>query len=128
MYTSSSSHNNRNNSNVDNILNNRDKETASTSDEEDENEITSSELALLWVNNVFQHFNIFFPILSRQHFLFQLLHQKRSMNPLLRYAVYALGCRYSNPEDRTAQRWFGKACCLVEHEINVSLSTVQVKL
>ncbi|KAG2226376.1 hypothetical protein INT45_000544 [Circinella minor] len=47
------------------------------------------------------------------------------MNPLLRYAVYALGCLYNNPEDRTAQLWFEKACSLVDHEINVSLSTVQ---
>ncbi|KAI9253972.1 hypothetical protein BDA99DRAFT_443117, partial [Phascolomyces articulosus] len=95
------------------------------SDEEEENALISSELALLWANNVFQYFNIFFPILSRQHFLFQLTHQKRSMNPLLRYAIYALGCRYNNPEDRNAQHWFDKAFTLVDHEINVSLSTVQ---
>ena len=126
MYTFSPSHINRKKINVDSNLNSCDEENTSTSDQEEET--ISSELALLWANNVFEYFNIFFPILSRQHFLFQLIHQKRSMNPLLRYAVYALGCRYNNPEDRTAQLWFEKACSLVDHEINVSLSTVQVKL
>ncbi|KAI9493475.1 hypothetical protein BDB00DRAFT_740439, partial [Zychaea mexicana] len=87
--------------------------------------IVSSDLALLWANNVFQHFNIFFPLLSRQHFLFQLVHRKHTMNPLLRYAVYALGCRYINPEDRTARLWFNKAQVLAEHETHVSLSIVQ---
>ncbi|KAI8148513.1 fungal-specific transcription factor domain-containing protein [Fennellomyces sp. T-0311] len=86
--------------------------------------LISSEISLMWANSFFQHFNIFFPILSRHHFLYQLVNSKHTMSPLLRYAVYALGCRYINPEDRTAQMWFDKARALASHE-TAALPTVQ---
>ncbi|KAI9243911.1 fungal-specific transcription factor domain-containing protein [Phascolomyces articulosus] len=69
---------------------------------------------LKWAESFFAHFNLFFPLLSRQHFLYQLQHRPQEMNPLLRYAVLALGCRYAETqashEEKEAGAQFFKQC------------------
>ncbi|KAI9495060.1 fungal-specific transcription factor domain-containing protein [Zychaea mexicana] len=88
---------------------------------------------LEWAESFFAHFNLFFPILSRQHFLHQLQHRPQEMDPLLRCAVLALGCRYAETqshEDAGAQ--FFKQCqqqisntTALSHDNNSTLSTLQ---
>ncbi|KAI7852035.1 fungal-specific transcription factor domain-containing protein [Circinella umbellata] len=77
---------------------------------------------LEWAESFFAHFNLFFPILSRQHFLYQLQHRPQEMDPLLRYAVLALGCRYAETqkshEDAGAQ--FFKQCQQILNTISLS--------
>ncbi|KAG2193489.1 hypothetical protein INT47_005014 [Mucor saturninus] len=50
----------------------------------------------LWTENFFNHFNFMFPILSRPQFAFQL--ERDELNPLLKFAVFLLGCRLENKD------------------------------
>ena len=92
----------------------------------------AADLMLAWVDSFFTHFNVFFPILARQHFLHQLVHEHESIDPLLRGAVYALGCHFLNPHDRTGRLWYDKCQALMlSTNIHMShdaprLSAVQV--
>ena len=73
----------------------------------------------------FSHFNLFFPILSRQHFLHQLQHRPQEMDPLLRYAVLALGCRYATQSHEVSAHFF-KRSQQVLNASRDSITTLQV--
>ncbi|KAI9322508.1 fungal-specific transcription factor domain-containing protein [Dichotomocladium elegans] len=89
-------------------------------------EIVASTMPAL-VESFFVHFNLFFPILSRQHYLYQLQHQPSNLNPLLRNAVLALGSRYTG-SDIYANLYFERCQRILNATSspdNVTLSTVQ---
>ncbi|KAI7900725.1 uncharacterized protein BX663DRAFT_144956 [Cokeromyces recurvatus] len=56
--------------------------------------LSNKYITLIWTENFFNYFNSIFPILSRPHFSFLL--EKNELNPLLKLAVFLLGCRLNN--------------------------------
>lgn len=83
---------------------------------------------LTWSNSYFTHFNVLFPVLSRHHFMVQLVQSRQELDPALRYAVFGAGCHYLNPQNPTARDWLNQcqAILLDTHDRSFSLSTVQV--
>lgn len=81
---------------------------------------------LSWVENFFDHFNFIFPILSRPQFTFQL--ERNELNPLLKLAVFTLGCKLENKQPYEEKLMFDQF--LVSHDLILvpDLSTVQVTL
>ncbi|SAL99159.1 hypothetical protein [Absidia glauca] len=76
-----------------------------------------------WIDNYFTYFNILFPLLSRPHFTLALSQQK--VEPLLLFAVYTLGSKYSDQE--TSNFLFERWQCILNmsHDYPPTLSTVQ---
>ncbi|GAN04092.1 hypothetical protein MAM1_0054d03551 [Mucor ambiguus] len=56
---------------------------------------------VVWAENFFTHFNFMFPILSRPQFHYQLEHKE--LNPMLKLAVFLLGCRLNNNQQDVQQ-------------------------
>ncbi|KAI7876974.1 hypothetical protein K492DRAFT_239454 [Lichtheimia hyalospora FSU 10163] len=81
--------------------------------------------ALRWTRSFFKYFNVVFPILSKHHFIHNLLtavndpigDSTTNHALLLRYAVYALGSRYLC-EHRTSNAWFDKCQELLCMEVS----------
>ncbi|KAI8369579.1 fungal-specific transcription factor domain-containing protein, partial [Radiomyces spectabilis] len=73
--------------------------------------------ATLWADNFFAYFNLFFPILSRPHFMHQLVTQPQKMDPLLRNAVFAIGSHYTKHVHETdcVSRQFFNQCRSMLH-------------
>ena len=81
----------------------------------------------IWIQHFFVHFNLIFPVLSRPYFEHQLKQDQLSL--LVKYAVYAIGCRYADNTNSTDRLLF-EHC---ESLLNLSqdpptLATAQVKL
>lgn len=83
-------------------------------------------LSLSWVENFFNHFNVIFPILSRPQFTFQL--ERNELNPLLKLAVFTLGCKLGNTHPYGENLMWNQL--LVSHDLILvpDLSTVQATL
>lgn len=88
---------------------------------------------VVWAENFFSHFNFIFPILSRPQFHFQLEHKE--LNPMLKLAVFLLGCRLNNNiqdvnQEKLLYQQFNDLFTNASHDdnINADLSTVQVIL
>lgn len=83
-------------------------------------------LSLSWVENFFNHFNFIFPILSRPQFTFQL--ERNELNPLLKLAVFTLGCKLGNKHPYEENLMWNQL--LVSHDLILvpDISTVQVTL
>ncbi|KAI8081306.1 fungal-specific transcription factor domain-containing protein, partial [Halteromyces radiatus] len=62
----------------------------------------------------FANFNLFLPLLSRHHFLHRLVHQPDEMDPLLCYAVCAMGSRYLEHRDDMERLYFEHCLLLFE--------------
>lgn len=58
------------------------------------NVLKEEHISSVWIDNFFTHFNHIFPILSRPQFAIQF--EKNELDPLLKLAVYLLGCRLNN--------------------------------
>ncbi|KAI8876154.1 hypothetical protein K501DRAFT_262641 [Backusella circina FSU 941] len=85
----------------------------------------SDEQSDLWIHQFFLHFNLLFPVLSRPYFDCQ-LQQQDQLDPLVKYAVYAIGCRYADSTESTDRLLFDHC----EYLLNTSqdpptLATVQ---
>ena len=87
--------------------------------------------AVVWAENFFTHFNFMFPILSRPQFHHQL--EYKELNPMLKLAVFLLGCRLSNsPQDVQQEKILYQqyndlfASASHDHSMKADLSTVQV--
>lgn len=86
---------------------------------------------VVWAENFFTHFNFMFPILSRPQFHYQLEHKE--VNPMLKLAVFLLGCRLSNQQQDVQQekalyQQFNDLFASASHDdsMKADLSTVQV--
>lgn len=86
---------------------------------------------VVWAENFFTHFNFMFPILSRPQFHYQLEHEE--LNPMLKLAVFLLGCRLSNKyqdvhQEKILYQQFNDLFANASHDdsMKADLSTVQV--
>lgn len=80
----------------------------------------------LWTENFFNHFNFMFPILSRPQFAFQL--ERDELNPLLKLAVFLLGCRLENKDIQQEKILYQQFLLLSNDLITIpDITTVQVK-
>ena len=95
-------------------------------DEKHISDLMENESSLLWTDNFFNHFNFMFPILSRPLFTSQLEHGQ--LNPLLKLAVFTLGCRFENKSDPYHEKRLCKQFFMSHDLLSITdLSTVQVK-
>lgn len=79
----------------------------------------------LWTQNFFNHFNFMFPILSRPQFAFQL--ERDELNPLLKLAVFLLGCRLENKDIQQEKLLYQQFLLLSNDLITIpDITTVQV--
>jgi hypothetical protein len=78
------------------------------------NVLKDEHISSSWIDNFFTHFNHIFPILSRPQFSIQF--EKGELDPLLKLAVYLLGCRLNNDNNYLNLE---KALC---QQFDVSLS------
>ncbi|KAI8078132.1 fungal-specific transcription factor domain-containing protein [Gilbertella persicaria] len=74
-----------------------------------------------WIQYYFDYFNCIFPVLSKSQFQFQL--ENNSLHPLLRLAVFALGCRLhqGNQEADLVQQFHS----IISHDMLPDISIVQ---
>lgn len=83
-----------------------------------------------WATYYFNYFNIFFPVLSKPHFMRQLSHRHhQNVDHLLLYAVSAIGSQYSNSDgnNEQSQFYFEKCMAILNTSLDTAtLSTVQV--
>ncbi|ORZ10471.1 fungal-specific transcription factor domain-domain-containing protein [Absidia repens] len=78
------------------------------------NESLPQKFKLQLAEKYFANFNLFLPILSRHHFLHQLVHQPDDMDQLLCYAVCAMGSRYLEHRDDMERLYFERCLLLFE--------------
>ncbi|KAL0092260.1 hypothetical protein J3Q64DRAFT_1609589, partial [Phycomyces blakesleeanus] len=78
-----------------------------------------------WAQDYFSHFNLFFPILSRPHFMHQLTHSPHSLDPLLKKAVDVFGLYYAEPQNFQSSLDAFEECKLLLNVKRDSLSTIQ---
>ncbi|KAI8098483.1 transcription factor domain-containing protein, partial [Halteromyces radiatus] len=77
-----------------------------------------------WATCYFGYFNIFFPVLSQPHFMRQLSEQ--TVDPLLLYAVCAIGAKYSENDQETSTFYYERCQCILNMSRDpITLSTVQ---
>ncbi|KAI8642837.1 transcription factor domain-containing protein, partial [Parasitella parasitica] len=83
-----------------------------------------------WTESFFDHFNFIFPILSRPQFHFQL--ENEELNPMLKLAVFLLGCRLNNSiqdvgQEKALNQQFDALSINASHDdmTTTDLSTVQ---
>ncbi|SAM06165.1 hypothetical protein [Absidia glauca] len=78
-----------------------------------------------WTSCYFGYFNVFFPVLSQAHFMRDFSQQQA--DPLLCYAVCALGAKYSDDGQQDASRFLFERCqsILNASQAPATLSTVQ---
>ncbi|CAO3608576.1 unnamed protein product [Cunninghamella echinulata] len=78
------------------------------------NDTLPKQFKLQLAEKYFANFNLFLPILSRHHFLHRLAHFPDDIDPLLCYAVCAMGSRYLEHRDDMERLYFERCLLLFE--------------
>ncbi|KAI8332652.1 fungal-specific transcription factor domain-containing protein [Chlamydoabsidia padenii] len=77
-----------------------------------------------WISCYFGYFNVFFPVLAQAHFMRDFSQQQ--VDPLLCYAVCALGSKYSDGDQDVSRFFFERCQCILNApRAPINLSTVQ---
>ncbi|CAO3624871.1 unnamed protein product [Cunninghamella blakesleeana] len=87
------------------------------------NDTLPKQFKLQLAEKYFANFNLFLPILSRHHFLHRLAHYPDDIDPLLCYAVCAMGSRYLEHRDDMERLYFER-CLLLFEKLKTSEPTI----